>query len=197
MKTPSPLKQTDGRHARALANRDAAVRALLHLIRHTGEVPTASEVAARAGLSRRTVFRLFNDLESLHLAANEMQTAEVLSRFPPPLPQPEPLEATIARVVEHRAAVYEHIMPLRIVGERLRHQHDFIAQSIDQATQQLRAHLRALFAQHLPEEDTERFQALELLTSWYTWHTLRETQQCSRELALQVVTGGVRRLWPA
>ena len=65
--------------------------------REEGNVPSAEEVAIRAGLSRRTVFRLFEDMESLHIAACDHQRAEVLARFPAPLPLPLSLSRGLAR----------------------------------------------------------------------------------------------------
>jgi AcrR family transcriptional regulator len=55
----------DGRRARSQRSHDAVVEALLALCREGTLRPSAAEVADRAGVSVRTVFRLFEDLDSL------------------------------------------------------------------------------------------------------------------------------------
>jgi AcrR family transcriptional regulator len=59
----------DGRHARFERNKTEVVRALLSLIRERGVVPTVEVIARRAHVSRRSVFRFFDDRESLLRAA--------------------------------------------------------------------------------------------------------------------------------
>ncbi len=164
--------EEDGRHVRSTRSRDKVVRAMIALVRRTTEEPTADAVAELAGLSRRTFFRHFSDLESLHVAANEHMAAEVMSRFPPPMPAEERAEETIRRVVDHRTSVYAHIFPLRQMAERLRHQHTFVARSLDASDAQFRMHARIMFAQHLADELSERWVSVELMTSWYAYRAL-------------------------
>ena len=60
---------TDGRSARSQRTRNAVVDALLDLNREGNLRPTAREIAARAGVSLRSVYVHFDDLEDLFLAA--------------------------------------------------------------------------------------------------------------------------------
>ena len=55
----------DGRRASRERNRIAVVDALLDLYAEGNLRPGAGEVARRAGLSRRSVFRYFDDLDDL------------------------------------------------------------------------------------------------------------------------------------
>ena len=57
----------DGRHERRARNRDAVVDALLALVGDGDLAPSAEAVAARAGLSSRSLFRYFADTEALVL----------------------------------------------------------------------------------------------------------------------------------
>ena len=166
----------DGRRRRASENREKTAKAMFELIRETGEVPTAKEVADRAKLSRRTVFRLFEDLEDVQRAAMEMQRAEVMERFPPPIGGAT-RDARIDALVDHRAGLYEFIMPLRRVAERLKHRNTLIQQS--QATSRVlsRAHLQGLFAKDLPADEASREQVVDALlmaTAWSAWAHLRD-----------------------
>jgi len=59
----------DGRTARSARTRDAVVRALLGLISEGDVRPTAGRIAERAGISLRSVYVHFDDLDDLFLAA--------------------------------------------------------------------------------------------------------------------------------
>ena len=61
----SVLESVDGRRARSQRSHDLVVEALLDLYREDAGRPSAAAVAERAGVSVRTVFRLFEDIDSL------------------------------------------------------------------------------------------------------------------------------------
>src|ERR1044072_5768679 len=65
----APEAATDGRSARAARTRDAVVEALLSLLDEGNLRPTARQVAERAGVSLRSVYVHFDDLEDLFTAA--------------------------------------------------------------------------------------------------------------------------------
>ncbi len=79
MPAPFAAARLDGRRARALRARDAIVDALLDLMQEGQVRPTAAQIAARAGVSLRTVFQHFRDLEALFAAAADRQTARLLA----------------------------------------------------------------------------------------------------------------------
>src|SRR5215470_9153290 len=56
----------DGRRQRTSTSRGRIVAAMLDLAREGELTPSAETVAERAGVGRRTVFRLFSDMESLY-----------------------------------------------------------------------------------------------------------------------------------
>jgi len=177
------LRVADGRRRRAADNRIKTAKAMFDLIRETGEVPTAKEVADRARLSRRTVFRLFEDLEDVQRAAMEMQRAEVMERFPPPLSRGS-LDERIHALVEHRSALYEYIMPLRRVAERLKHRNALVRESQAKNRRLARAHLLALFAKELPADPAARealVDGLLVATAWSAWAHLRDDHRFSIE----------------
>ena len=182
----------DGRHRRAEENRAKTAKAMFELIRETGEVPTAQEVALRANLSRRTVFRLFEDLEDVQRAAMEMQRAEVMRRFPAPRGA-DSVDARIDALVDHRSALYEYIMPLRRVAERLKHRNRLIRESQAKNRLLARAHLQALFADDLPTDAVERetlLDALLIATAWSAWAHLR----CDHDFSVERSKAAMRRL---
>ena len=58
----------DGRRKRSRTSRDSIVAAMLSLVEEGAITPSAEQVAARAQVGLRTVFRHFKDMESLYAA---------------------------------------------------------------------------------------------------------------------------------
>ncbi len=58
-------ERVDGRTLRRTRNRTAVIVALLEIIREGNLHPGASEIADRAGVSHRSIFRYFDDLDDL------------------------------------------------------------------------------------------------------------------------------------
>lgn len=63
----------DGRNLRRERNRETIVAALLHLYDEGQIDVSASEIADRAGLSERSLFRYFDDVDDLYRAACDVQ----------------------------------------------------------------------------------------------------------------------------
>lgn len=67
------LPTVDGRRARRDQNRESVVDALLDLYREGDLQPSVGAVAERSGVSHRSVFRYFEDLEELYRVAIQRQ----------------------------------------------------------------------------------------------------------------------------
>src|SRR4051794_27876371 len=106
----------DGRRARGERNKDAVVEAILDLLRQGVERPTADTIAARSGVSVRSVFRHFDDLESLYAAAVEVHSERIGSLFEPPPPE-GPAAERIDALATRRSRLFEEMTPIRRVGE--------------------------------------------------------------------------------
>ena len=68
---------TDGRVLRGERNRSAIVEALLALLEEGGAKPSAKEIAERAGVSLRSVFQHFDDMEALYAECVRQQYAKI------------------------------------------------------------------------------------------------------------------------
>lgn len=111
----------DGRLARGARTRAAVIDALLALHEEGELAPTAQRVAARAGVSLRTVYGHFADMERLSAQAADREFARMvaLSRDPDPaLPYPERLRAFTA----NRATVLEWLLPVMRAGAVREHE---------------------------------------------------------------------------
>lgn len=122
---------------------------MLAIIRETGEVPTAEEVAARANVSRRSVFRFFDDRESLLRATMELMEEDVLERYPLPEPTAAPLGERIRRIVAHRAEMYEFVAPVRRVADRMKLTDRLLAAEARRIRSLERNHLEEYFAERI------------------------------------------------
>ena len=71
----------DGRRQRSERSQVAIVEAALMLISEEKQVPTAQQIADRAGVSIRSFFRHFADMDALFLSADEMLGASYETLF--------------------------------------------------------------------------------------------------------------------
>ncbi|HXC49490.1 MAG TPA: TetR/AcrR family transcriptional regulator [Candidatus Limnocylindrales bacterium] len=119
----------DGRRARAVKTREAIVDAAIALLDSGDLKPTAASIASQAGLSVRSVFQHFADLEDLFVAVSDRQTNRV-ARLYTGTNYDGDLPSRIDVFVNYRSNLYETIAPIRraamlqepfsrIVAERL------------------------------------------------------------------------------
>jgi AcrR family transcriptional regulator len=185
-------QRADGRRLRAERNRDSVVQAVLSIIKEQdgGPFPGAGDVAKRAGVSERTVFRHFADLDSLFLTAAAQQRP-VLTTYLAPRPDAPELEKRIAAMVRLRSKLYEEIAPVRRMAVRLVVRHKVLADQMNEAYQAGRMQVAAVFAPELARAGRRRatvLDELDLVSSWMVWETLRTTQGCSADRARKLVT---------
>ena len=105
------LDRADGRVLRGIRNREAVVEAFISLIEEGDPRPTARAIAARAGLSLRSVFQHFDDLEQIYEAAGRRQV-RTLRPLLDPVPATLPLEARREEFLRRRVALLERLDPV-------------------------------------------------------------------------------------
>jgi AcrR family transcriptional regulator len=183
---------SDGRRLRAARNREAVVSATLEIIREQqgGPVPGAGEIAERAGVSERTVFRHFADLDSLFMAASNLQRP-ILLQFLGPRPDMAELDKRIAAVTRLRSRLYEQIGPVRRVASRIVTENAVLTQAMEEANRTARAQLADVFAPELQRAGRTKNQLLDqldLVTSWPSWEYLRAEQHVGPDKARRVIS---------
>ncbi len=164
----------DGRRERSATSRRRILGAMVDLIESGLPSPTAEAVAARAGVSLRTVFRHFEEMENLHLEI----AAHVFDRVRPILDQPLQRRAwpdMLDETVERRAEFFEVISPFKTAIDVHRHRSRAIAAQHRRIT----VMSRDLLAASLPADVVSNqpvFELLTMLLSIETWQRLREQQ---------------------
>src|SRR6266478_1745574 len=81
--SPSTPSRIDGRRLRSERTKQLIIEAFLALLRERPEMPTAVQIAERAGYSVRSIFERFPDLNALRVAATDYSLAQALALAPP------------------------------------------------------------------------------------------------------------------
>lgn len=178
-------KAGDGRHARRSASRDRITRAFLEFVREGVTEPAAQAVAERAGVSVRTVFRCFQDMESLYQALADAVRAEFLPRAVLDLNTSDRLER-LERLLANRASMFSEMEPYRLAAESYRDRYP----SFDDDSRFLIAkECERLEVAVNPDGavDAETFAALNAVTGFGFWRRLRIDLGLSRAEAARVM----------
>jgi TetR/AcrR family transcriptional regulator, regulator of autoinduction and epiphytic fitness len=181
---------TDGRILRAERTRRVVVETFLDLVQEGELHPTAQQVSDRSGVSMRSIFRLFQDVDALHSAAIAAQLQRVAHLFEAP-DATGPVESRMAALIARRTRLYETIAPVRRMAIRLAPRSLPIAAELARANTILRDQLMVLFAPELALRSGQQagsIEALDALTSWETWDRLRGAQGLEADEAAAVVT---------
>jgi AcrR family transcriptional regulator len=102
-------EHVDGRTLRRTRNRTAVIAALLEIIREGNLRPGASEIADRAGVSHRSIFRYFDDLDDLVLTAIDQAFEEAGPLASIPVIGSGSLDERVSNLVDARLALFESV----------------------------------------------------------------------------------------
>jgi AcrR family transcriptional regulator len=177
---PTVPEIRDGRVRRGARNREAIVGALFELIGEGVMQPTAEQVAERAGVQVRTVFRHFADMARLNAEIVILLRSEMKPLFEPP---PEGDVAERARtLVRRRADAFERIAPYKRAADAQRWRRDYLQADHESLVRELRrTNLDAL--PELRSAANEVQAAFELVVSFEAWQRLRVDQRLGAERA--------------
>lgn len=189
----------DGRRLRRDRNRDAVVRALLSLYNEGNLNPATEEIAARSGVSARSLFRYFDDVDDLCEAAIEQQQLDVRHLFPVAVGADEPFAVRVAALVRQRGELFETVESVATVS-RLRAPFQLVvADRLTHGRSQLRQQLAMLFAHELsamPDDVAAmRLAAADVITSFESWRLLRDDQRLTRPKAAAAVVEALTALF--
>jgi AcrR family transcriptional regulator len=185
------LPITDGRRRRSQASRDRIVAAMLALVEEGAITPSAEDVAARADVGLRSVFRHFKDMESLYAEMALRVARGYLAALAPF--SGETWREQLAEATERRLTVYERLLPFKRAADAHRHESPAIQASHAATQQMLRHRLRSVLPTALAD-DPLVFETLDLWLSLEAWLRLRVEQQLPAEAAVALVQAQVARL---
>jgi TetR/AcrR family transcriptional regulator of autoinduction and epiphytic fitness len=170
--------RVDGRSARSERTRRAIVAAHLALIDEGDLKPTGERIAERAGVSLRTLWTNFKDMETLFAASGELvkeRQDAMYRRIEPELPLPERVEEFCAQRVE----VLEMLAPSARASSL---REPFSAQlRINRARNIARARrqIEEVFEPELASvhERDELVNAITVASTWSSWSMMRDALQ--------------------
>lgn len=182
----------DGRVHRSIVTRKKIVDALKALIYEGHLSPTAQQVAERADIGLRTVFRHFDDMDSLY-----REISMDLDALVQPLLQMRMSGSTwqerLLESIEPRTGLYDRVAAMHVAAQAHRHESVYLARNLMDAA---RLH-RDLLRRQLPKavvDDPTLFDALDLMLSLEAWIRLRREQGLEAAQARDVMRLGVRAL---
>jgi AcrR family transcriptional regulator len=179
------LEVVDGRTIRREKSRQRIIDAVIQLVTEQKDEPTAEAVARIAGVTMRTVFRHFEDMEALHreiVADLQVQTDALRVAYDPDRDWREQFDELVVR----RTAIFETFMPRILWSQSLRHRSQAIEDDVQVYFKRMRDSLKV----RLPDEfvaNAEAFAAIEVLLGWEVWNRLRCDQKLSVKQATKVI----------
>jgi AcrR family transcriptional regulator len=175
------LATTDGRVRRGERSDQAIVDAMIELVGDGILEPTAQQVAGRAGVGIRTVFRRFSDMERLFSEMSTRMQAEVLPVLLDGAPGgdlPERARALVAR----RVAFFERIARYKRAANLRRSRSPYLSARHVELVKLLKTELLRWLPE-LRRAPAALVDALELATSFEAWDRLRTEQRLGKERA--------------
>ena len=182
----------DGRIVRGRNNRRRIVAAMLDLVRAGSISPSAEEVAARAGVGLRTVFRHFDDMDSLYREMAEAMRNELQPIVAAPFASRD-WKGRLGEMVDRRAQLFERAMPFKNAADVHRHRSVFLRKDYETMRNAERSALEAALPATL-KSDKGFFEALDQALSFSTWQHLRRDQNLTQAQARQTVEYTMRAL---
>jgi AcrR family transcriptional regulator len=192
-------RRPDGRTARGERTRKAIVEALLALLAEGDQRAAPERIVERAGVSLRTLWTNFKDLEHLYAEANT-----ALMRRQDEAHQPIPPEATLAERVSaygaQRARLLEIVAPAARASQLRIPYSPQLRRNQQAHIVRMRSELNTVFAGELDAAGAEREQLMRALlhaTSWPVWSVLRYDLGLDVPASANVITNTVGALLSA
>lgn len=201
--TAQPLHKpprVDGRRLRSERTKQLIIEAFIALLRDEPVMPTAVQIAERAGYSVRSIFERFPDLIALRIAATDYALAQALALAPARNIDGD-RAARIKSQVETRAFTCERGVALWRVLLASEEDSEELKIRVKRARDTTVGRIELMYKPELSAvSDGERKQlliALEALTDMESWARMRELHGLSFEEACSVWTCAIDRLLPA
>lgn len=179
-KSPWPeyeISSTDGRRARSDRSRRKIIEAMFELMREGDMTPTAVAVAGRADVGLRTVFRHFDDMDSIFEEMCDEMSAIMMPRFLAPY-ESTSWQDRLMEKIDRNGDLYELIFPFQVALILRRFQSDFLQKQYNREVKLLRSSLESFLPTSVVSDRT-LFSAIEVNLTFATWRRLREDQKLS------------------
>lgn len=178
-------KAGDGRKRRGEESRRKIVEAMIEVSRSGVTTPSAALIARKAGVGVRTVFRHFEEMDTLYSEMAERIGARVL----PVVMAPYKAVAWRERLDElfgRRFHVYEEILPLKVAGDLHRFRSRFLMREYERFLKIERETLYEILPAKIRKNRTVA-EALVMVASFQMWRQLRQDQGLTAQEAQDTI----------
>jgi len=188
----------DGRRARRDRNRDRVVEALLDLYREGNLAPTVAEVAERSGVSHRSVFRYFEDLEDLYRVGIEKSRKTFEHLIPIRSFGRGTLEERIGHIVQQRLALWSEMDATAQVARMRAYGQPVLADDLAEGREFFRRQVLEQFEPELTAlDDAESpmvLASVDVMLSYETYALLVRDHCLGADLVGETIMASLRRL---
>jgi AcrR family transcriptional regulator len=192
MPNTAPAIEPDGRKQRTNDSRLKIVEAMLQLIREGNIAPSAEQVASKAQVGLRTVFRRFNEMELLF---REL-ASEIHRTFATELHKPilgDTWQEKLLNVLDRKLNIYETVRPFREAAKYHMHTSEFIQQDAEYWQKTEKETLQSILP-HNVKDNTVLFNALKTCLGYEYWLSLHTNNGLSKKQIAQTMTFAVTSL---
>ncbi len=180
-------KSADGRRLRGERSRRQIIDALFELV-NSGDVnPGAARVAETAKVSLRTVFRHFEEMDSLYQEMIRQGEERFLRIYQKPFIS-EDWRGRLSELRDRRMRFFEDIMFLRICTESRRHQSEVLMANYKRFYRVERSSGEAVFPDDVQKNDVV-MAAVDVALSFETYRRLRQERGLSPKKVREAVAG--------
>ena len=186
------VQSPDGRRQRSERSQTAIIEAALALMDEGALVPTAQQIADRAGVGIRSFFRHFADMDSLFLAADEMLISSYEALFEVDN-RTGTLSERVVRAIDLYGNAFEQLRPIILCTQAQLWRSPKLRENYAWHQKRLRKELE-LWLPEVAALPRDRREALHAVASFDMWHRLREDQGLSPKASADIVTSLVNDL---
>jgi AcrR family transcriptional regulator len=190
------MKARDGRTVRGELIREEVREQILNryveLLRAGTPLPTASQIAKHARLSRRVIFKHFADLGQLRVAAFDRVAASSRAFFLQPIDDDLPADERLRLLIRQQTAMLEAMAPFRRMALLMEHTDPAAAAVLKRvraaAVRDIERAVHPALGRLSASEKRNLLLALHMICAWPSWETLRSVHGLGRRAARAVIT---------
>ena len=186
------VQSPDGRRQRSERSQTAIIEAALALMDEGVLVPTAQQIADRAGVGIRSFFRHFEDMDSLFSAADAMLLDSYEALFSA-TDRSGAIDERVLRTAELFGHAYDQLRQVILSTQAQLWRSATLRQRYDRHQRRLCAELEKWLPE-LTRLSQQNREAAHAIASFDMWYRLRGQQELSRKVSIEIVAGMLTHL---
>ena len=195
--TSIPVSAVDGRSLRRERNRQDIVDALLSLIENGETEISAALIASKAGLSERSIFRYFDDVNDLYRSVCDLAFSKEIEYALIDDAGIGSLDTKIENFVNQRVRIYTMNEKIAPAARSFAFKNPIIKNQLVVGRKLLRTQIMKHFAEELSAFDKQQQQAavaiIDSLTTFESYDMMRSDQKMSVLTIKSILTESIRK----